>query len=131
MSCKSCVYGANTASQNIVDGGTINFGSIVRRFGNNTNIAGGNGVVIGEGYYDIDTNITFTAAAGTVTIALYKDGVPITGATATRTTAATSSYTITIPALVRQKCCCESVITAVLTGEDTTVTNAAIIIEKV
>lgn len=131
MSCKSCVYGANTAAQTLVDGNTINFGSIVRRFGNNTNLSGGNGVVIGEGYYDIDTNITFTAAAGTVTIALYKDGVPIPGATATRTTAATSSYTITIPALVRQKCCCEATITAVLTGADTTVTNAAIVIEKV
>lgn len=131
MSCKSALYGANTASQAVAVGGAINFGNVIRRFGNNINLNGPNVTLSGAGYYDIDTNFTFTAAAGTATITLYKNGVPIPGATISRTTAADTIYTVSIPAIVREVCCAGSAITAVLSGVAGTFTDAAIVVEKI
>ena len=86
----------------------------------------------GTGYYDIDANITLTAgAAGTVIVSLYKDGVPITGATASATATESGIISVSIPAVVRNMCCCGSVITAILTGVAATITNAAIAVEKI
>lgn len=132
MSCKSALYAANTLPQALIIGGTVNFGAPVRRFGCNINLSGGNAVLNGAGYYDIDADLTFTAgAAGIVTVTLYKDGAPISGATASVTVAADSTYQVSVPAIVRLTCCCESTITAEITGVATTVTNAAIAVEKI
>ena len=132
MSCKSALYAANLNNQTLSSGDTISFGSIVRRFGCNTNLSGGNVVVNGTGYYDIDTNFDFApTAAGTVTIELYKNGTKIPGAEATWSVAADVNYHISIPAIIREACWCESVITAIITGADSVVTNAAITVEKI
>lgn len=131
MSCKSALYGANTSAQTLAVGSTINFGTISRRYGSNIGLSGGNVTVMGSGYYDLDTNFTFLAAAGTATITLYKDGVAIPGATASITTAANGTYNMSIPAIIRQVCCEESTITAVITGVAVTMNNAAIAIEKI
>lgn len=127
---RSLIYSANTVSQVLTSGSVINFGSPVRRFGCNLAMSGGNVVVKGEGYYSIDTNISFTATAGTATIQVYKDGVAIPGATATVTTAATTSYQVSIPSVIRQSCCVESTITVTITGVTPTVSNAAIEVVK-
>lgn len=129
--CRSAIYAVNTAEQDIALGGVINFGSAVRRFGTNCNIAGGNVVIEGAGYYDIIASFTIEAAAGTTTISLYKDGLPIPGATATLTTVADTTYAMTIPAIVRNQCCIESVITAVVSGTAQTVSNATIKVERI
>lgn len=132
MSCKSTLYAVNSNSQVLALSDTINFGSIVRRFGCNCDLSGGNVIINGVGYYDIDTNFTYTAgAAGDVEIALYKDGTLIPGATVTKTVAANSTYSFSIPTIVRHTCCCESTITAILTGVTGTFTNAAILVEKI
>lgn len=131
MSCKSAIYAANTNGQTLAVGSTINFGTISRRYGNNLNLSGGNVILLGAGYYDIDTNFTFLAAAGTATITLYRDGVAIPGATASITTAANGTYSISIPAIIREFCCKEAVITAVITGVAVTMNNAAIAVEKI
>ena len=134
MSCASAIYACNTNSQAIVAGNitTINFGSVVRRFGRNTNMSGGNVTVNGSGYYNIDTNFVFTAATGTVDIKLLKDGIEIPGATATITTAANTSYQVSIPCIVRSTCCCDSNITAIIKSSGTaTVNNAAIEVTKI
>lgn len=132
MSCKSALYAANTNAQAVAIGGLVNFGTIVRRYGCNCRLEGGNAVVVGSGYYDLDVDLTITAgAAGTAVITLYKDGTPISGATASVTVAANSLYQVSIPAIVRQVCDCEGVITAVITGVATTVNNAAIAVEKI
>lgn len=132
MSCKSALYAANTSAQSLTAGNTINFGNAVRRFGCNCNVAGGNATITGSGYYDIDADITFTAGGvGTAVITLYKDGAAISGATASVTTAADTTYAVSVPAIVRQICCCESTITAVITGVAATVLNAAIAVEKI
>ena len=130
---KSILYAVNLTAQNVADGNTINFGSLVRKYGCDCNISGGNAVVRSSGFYVVDTNIDFTAsAAGTVTIALYQDGVAIPGAYSTRTVVADTQYQITIPAVIRTRCCrCnDSTITAVVTGQAINVTNAAIIVER-
>ena len=130
---RSALYAVNTRSQTVANGGTINFGDIVRKFGCNISLLNGAVITQGRGYYDIDTNIVFTATdAGTAVLTLYKDGVAIPGAVAQLTTAAASTYSVSIPAMVREFADCkEAVITAVLTGVAGTVLNAAIKVEKV
>lgn len=128
---RSILYAANLNNQDFVAAGTIiNFGNIIRRYGCNLNLSGGNVTIDGAGYYDTDINVTFTAAAGTVSIQIYKDGVAVPGAEATLTTAATTNYSLTIPAMIRENCCCESIITVVISGAVGTVSNATIKVEK-
>lgn len=133
MSCKSALYAANTNAQTVTASDSpIQFGSIVRRYGRCTNLSGENVTIQESGYYDIDTNFTFTAtAAGTIVISLYKDGVLIPGATATVTVAAGSAYSISIPAIVRNTCNCESTITARIIGVAGVINNAAIAVERI
>lgn len=124
---KSLVYAANTATQAVPVNGTINFGNVVRRYGCDTNVAGGILNVSGIGYYSIDANFEFEGTGtGVAVITLYKDGAAIPGAVAKRSTAADTTYAVTIPTEVRQKCCCESPITAVVSGVAINVTNATI-----
>ena len=128
---KSVLYAANTSTQAFAATGTvINFGSIVRRYGDNLALSGGNVVARGCGYYDIDTNITFNGAAGTVVVQIYKDGVPIPGATTSTTIAANVNAQVSIPAIIREVCCNESTITVVISGVAGNVINAAIDVEK-
>ena len=127
MAFKPLVYAVNSNSQSIASGGVINFGGAVRRSGCTCTVEGGNAVVSGTGYYDVTATLTLaTDAIESITVSLYKDGVTIPGATASITTAASSTYAIVIPALVKQSCCCESTITAVVTGGAVTVSNASI-----
>lgn len=128
---KSILYAANTSDQAFVAGGSIvNFGSLVRRYGCNLGMSGGNVTINGQGYYNVDVNLTFTAAAGTVSVQLFKDGVAVPGATASRSTAADIVYSLTIPAIVRENCCCESALTVAISGAAGNVSNAAIVVEK-
>lgn len=118
--------------QVVVAGDRVNFGDIVRRYGCSVNMSGGNVSVTQEGYYDIDTSVTFVAgAAGVVTVTLLKDGVIIPGAVASVTVADADTVTVnTPPCTIRQKCCCESAITAVISGVAGSITNATIRVEK-
>lgn len=129
MSCKSLIYAANNTAQTVVAGNIVSFGTAVRRFGNNINISGGNIVVNGVGYYEINASATVTAStAGTVTVTLYKDGVAVPGASASAY-AGTSSETININAVIREVCCCESTITAIV-SVDGTVNASSVIVKK-
>lgn len=131
---KSVLYATNTSTQNTtIDGTSVNFGSIIRKYGCNLALSGGNVVVRGEGYYAIDTVLTVnTVEAGTINIQIFKDGVPIPGAEASTLTVADGVYTVAIPTLIRQVCCSEDIITVLVSGTVVaTVTNAAIRVEKV
>lgn len=129
--CKSAIYAANTGTQAVKAGSPISFGGIVRRFGQNLNLSGGNVVASGSGYYDVIANLTFTAdTAGEVNMALYKDGVQIPGATISVPGTADIEYAVTIPAIIRNKCCYEAVFT-VKADADITLTNAAIAVKKI
>lgn len=144
MSCKSAIYTANqrpysttlTATQPTTQ---LELGTVVRRFGCNTQLSG-NGILLdGQGYYDIDANVTITPeVAGDYTISIYEDGVAVPGAQQTITVpAASDAIAFNIPALVRLQCCSSSAtLTLVLSTTATlpatvTVNNVGVIVEKI
>jgi len=132
---KSAIYTANMASQDVAIDGVINPGTVVRRFGPNVALSGNAIQICGQGYYDVDASITVApTAVGNVTITMYKDGVPVQGATATGSTStADNPINLSITSMVREFCgCCNSIsnLTFVLTGTDSEVSNVSIVVEK-
>ena len=127
----SLLFATNTASQALTNGQTLSFGQPVRRYGKNIQLSGGNVVINGEGYYPMIASVTLTAgAAGTYTVQLYENGVAIPGAKASGVAAANAVISFAVPGVVRIKCCEEKIITAVVSGGDSTVTNADIVVTK-
>lgn len=132
---KSALYVANTSNQTVQVDGIITPGTIVRRYGPNIGLAGNAIQIAGAGYYEINASLTAEAtAAGEITITVYKDGVPLQGATATETATAIGDFVnLSISAIVREFCsCCDGLsnLTFVLTDNDATITNIAITVEK-
>lgn len=133
---KSAIYTANISEQNVPNDGTINLGTIVRRYGPNVNLSGSAIQISGIGYYDVDANFTVapTEAASDVTISLFRNGVLIPGASATFfVETADTQVTIPISCLVREFCgCCEetSSLTFILSGSPAVVSNVAVVVEK-
>lgn len=133
---KSAIYVVNSTTQSVADGGTIDLGVVQRRFGCNFALDNNAIRVAGAGYYDFSASFTVApTAAGDVTITMYKDNTAIPGAITTQTAAAANdSVNLTITALVREGCsCCDSFsnITFVLSGEPASITNVAIVGEKI
>ena len=133
MSCKSALYAAMQTPTAVAVDGVIPLGSLIRRYGCDVALNGNAVNITGAGYYDVDASVTVSpAAAGTVTITLYKDGVAVPGATASETAAANGTVDISIPALVRQVCCAAgSALTLVLTGAAATVNNVALRVQRI
>lgn len=133
MSCKSALYAAMQTPTAVAVDGVIPLGSLIRRYGCDVALNGNAVNITGAGYYDVDASVTVTpAAAGTVTITLYKDGVAVPGATASETAAANGTVDLSIPALVRQVCCAAaSALTLVLTGAAATVNNVALRVQRI
>lgn len=131
---KSLIYTVNESAQNVLDGGLANLGAVVRRFGCNCALSG-NGIVIdGVGYYRISAIATaIPDAAGTLTLTVLKDGVPVTGLIADETVAAAdTSVTLPLNGVVRIPCCgSAATLTFQLSGVDCDVTNIAVTVEKV
>lgn len=134
---KSAIYTANTTiTSGIISGSTLPLGTTIRRFGCNAQLSG-NGILLnGQGYYDVDVAITLAPSAlDTLTVQLYKDGVPVPGAVATVTAAAGVMVAAPINALVRLQCCNTSStltlgVTAETDGTTITVENLAVVVEK-
>lgn len=133
MSCKSALYAAMQTPTAVAVDGVIPLGSLIRRYGCDVALNGNAVNITGAGYYDVDASVTVSpAAAGTVTITLYKDGVAVPGATASETAAANGTVDLSIPALVRQVCCAAgSALTLVLTGVAATVDNVALRVQRI
>lgn len=132
---KSAIYTVNTSTQSVAVDGIINPGTVIRRFGPNLDLSGNALQISGAGYYDIDASFTLApTAAGTVTITAFLNNVPIPGATVSgSTTTANNPINVSLSSLVRQSCpCCEGVstLTFVLTGTEASITNSAIVVEK-
>lgn len=133
MSCKSALYAAMQTPTAVAVDGVIPLGSLIRRYGCDVALNGNAVNITGAGYYDVDASVTVSpAAAGTVTITLYKDGVAVPGATASETAAANGTVDLNIPALVRQVCCAAgSALTLVLAGAAATVNNVALRVQRI
>lgn len=134
---KSAIFTANTASQAVAVGGTLALGSIVRRYGCDLNLNGNSITINGcndAGYYDVKVSVTAApTAAGAVTVTLFRNGVAVPGATATAAVStAGNPVALPIVALVREFCCGDdSALTLVLTGSTATVTNVAVVVERI
>lgn len=131
---RSLLQTANSSSQAVAENGVINPGSVVRRYGCNCRLNGTSQEISGTGYYKLTGAVTVSpAAAGTVTVALYENGVQIPGAVSSGT-AATAEDTVSLPlaGTVRQGCCCDSAsqITCVLLAGAGTVQNYSLRVEK-
>jgi hypothetical protein len=132
---RSAIYVVNPSTQDVVEDGIINLGTVVRRYGCNLQQVGNGIRVAGAGYYSLDASISLTpAAASTVSVTAYKDGVAIPGSTASATVdAADTTVSLSLVGVIRENCpCCDdiSTVTFVLSGGDATVTNIGVKIEK-
>lgn len=131
---KSLIYTVNANTQSVLDGGLVNLGTVVRRFGCNCELSG-NGIVLdGVGYYNISVAATvIPAVAGTVTLTAYKDGVTIPGLTVSETVAdVDSSVALSLNGVVRIPCCgSATTITFEISGVDVDVINFPVVVEKV
>lgn len=131
---KSLIQTVNQSVQTVAENSIISLGSVIRRFGCNLRLNGNAIEISGEGYYKVDLNVTVSpTAAGTVTVALYRNGVQVTGATASGSVStAANPVTLPIQTTVREGCCCEggSSLTAVLIEGAGTVSNIAVRVDK-
>lgn len=131
---KSLIQTTNQTPQTVAENGIISLGSTLRRFGCNCRLSGNAIEIYGAGYYTIDASITVApTATGNITVTAYKDGVPITGATATESvTTANNSACVYVVTTIRQGCECDgaSNITFVLSDGSATVNNISVRVEK-
>lgn len=130
---KSAIYTAMTTPTSVAVNGTIPLGTTIRRFG--CNIAqDGNAITIkGKGYFLVTASITAApAAVGAVTVAMNKDGVPVSGATASSSVSTAANPTaLPITAIVRNACDCDSsALSFTLDGTASTVQNVAVTVVK-
>ena len=130
---KSLIQVANQSNQAVEVNSIIPLGSVIRRYGCNCRLSGNAVEVRGEGYYIIDCNVSVSpTAAGAVTVALFNNGVQLTGAIAYGTGTAGDPVTLPISTTIRQGCCCDSAdnLTAVLLEGAGTVNNISLRVEK-
>ena len=132
---RSLIQVANQSSQTVAVNSIISPGAVQRRFGCNCRLSGNAIEVDGAGYYTIDGNITIApTAAGTVTVALFNNGVQIPGAISSASTGtAGNPVNVTLNTTIRQGCCCDSAdtLTCVLLAGPGTVSNVSLRVEKV
>lgn len=131
---KSLIQTVNQSTQTVAVNNIIELGSVIRRFGCNLRLNGNSIEVDGEGYYKIDCNVTINpTAAGTVSIAIFKNGVALTGATASGSVStAGNPITLPIQTTIREGCRCDGgiALTVVLLSGAGTVSNIAVRVEK-
>lgn len=130
---KSAIYTTNTAAPTIAVDGIIPVGTTNRRYGCNIRQDGNAITLCGQGYYLVNVSATVTpTAAGTVSVTAQKDGVDIVGATGSETVAAVSNAAnISITAIVRNACGCDSsILSFILGGVAAVVDNFAVTVEK-
>lgn len=132
---RSIIQTVNQSLQAVTAGSTITLGSVLRRYGCNCRLNGNSVIELsGQGYYEVTATVTLApTASGNVSVALYQDGTPISGAVATGSvTTAGNSITLPLVTTVRNNCCCDSVsaITCVLTSGTSAVSNTSMRVEK-
>ena len=130
---KSALYTAMTTPTSVLVGGIIPLGTTIRRFGCNVAQDGNTISIKGKGYFLVNVSITVAPAdVGTVTATLNKDGVPVTGATASSAVSTAANPTsIPITAIVRNACDCDSsILSLTLSGTNSTIQNVAVTVVK-
>lgn len=130
---KSAIYTANTTAATLAVGDIIPLGTTIRRYGCNLRQDGNAVTAAGRGYYKITAVVTAApTAAGEIGATLLKDGIAVTGASASATaTGAGDVVMLPITAIVRNLTDCDSSLLALrLDGSAGQVTNVAVTVEK-
>lgn len=130
---KSAIYTEMTTPTSVAIGSTVPLGTTIRRFGCNVAQDGSAITVKGKGYFLVTASITAAPdAVGTVTVAMSKGGVPVSGATASGSVStAANPAALPITAIVRNACDCDSSILSFnLSGTASTVQNVAVTVVK-
>ena len=131
---RSLIQTANQSAQTVAVNSTIALGSTLRRFGCNCRLNGNSIEVDGAGYYTISGTVTLTpSAVGNVSVAVFVNGVQVTGSTVTGgVTTVGNSVTLPIETTIRHGCNCDgaSQIQLVLTAGASTVNGVSLRVEK-
>lgn len=134
---KAGIYTVNSGAQTVALGGTINLGTINRRFGRSCCEAvidlNGSSITLNEaGYYDVDVAVTaIPTAAGPVTIAVFQDGAAVPGSTNTSQGTAGNPVNVVSLPLVRVRCGAASNLSVVLVNGAGTIANVSVKVLKV
>lgn len=134
---KAAIYTVNSGAQTVAVGGTINLGTIIRRFGRECcdpiMDLNGSGITINEpGYYDVDVAVTaLPTAAGPVTITVFQDGVAVPGSTNTAQATAGNPVNVVSLPMIRVRCGSASNISVVMTNGAGTVANISVKVIKI
>lgn len=134
---KAGIYTVNSGAQAVAVGGVISLGTINRRFGREccepVMELNGSSITLNEpGYYDVDVTVTaLPTAAGPVTIAVFQDGVAVSGSTNTEQATAGNPVNVVSLPLVRVRCGAASNLSVVLVNGAGTVANVAVKVLKV
>lgn len=128
---KSLIYTAMSTPVDVLAGGTIPIGTIIRRYG--CIAQNGYGIALNEtAYYDVSANVTVTAtAAGEISATLMVNGSPYPGAIATATATAAGTVVLPIDAIVRVGCCDGTKNLTLQLNAAGTVQNVAVSVERV
>lgn len=140
---KSLGYYTFTGTQAVTADATLPLTTTTRQFGKNI-ILGNNSAIIrpvcgcnaavnnSAGYYTASVNATLAAsAAGAITVRLYQDGTPVSGAVQTVTaTAAADNVGFSFSAPVRVFCNQTSTLSIVVSGQNVTASNVALEVVK-
>lgn len=129
---KSLIYTALTAPVDVLAGGAIPLGTIIRRYGCAVNL-NGNGIALSDAaYYRVSADVVVAATdAGEISATLLVDGVPYPGAIATETATAAGVVTLPIDAIVRVGCCDGIKALTLQLSAAGTVQNVAVSVERV
>lgn len=130
---KSAIYTALSTPTSVSSDAIIPLGATIRRFGCNISQDGNTISIKGRGYFLVNISITAApAAVGTVTATLNKDGVQVTGATASSSVSTAANPTVLpITAIFRNACECDSsILSLALSGEASTFQNVAVSVVK-
>ena len=130
---KSAIYTAMTTPTSVAIGSTVPLGTTIRRFGCNIAQDGSAITVKGKGYFLVTASITAAPdAVGTVTVAMSKGGVSVSGATASSSVSTAANPTaLPITAIVRNACDCDSsALSFTLDGTASSVQNVAVTVVK-
>ena len=133
MCNNSLIYLVTPTPASVLQLGVLPLTTIVRRRGQSIQQANDSIILGASGYYRVSVTETFTApAAGTVSLQVRQDNVPVTGGTAstTITTATTEVRSLSFDCIVRVNCCNGPVtLTFINSGVGINTSNIAVNVE--
>lgn len=104
-------YGLAKAAghQAVSENSILALGTVQRRYGKGLRLSGNGIEASGIGYFSVDASVSIApTAAGTVTVAMFKNGVQVPGAIAYgSTTTAGNPVAMSIVSTIRRGCCCD------------------------